>query len=162
MDLSRGFPDICYDPTVITGPKTFHLQRLSIFFGLMAPCQSRRQPGVPPTPTAEIFLPTKAQARYPDHICNFSQPDDNWSFWQVSAYLSLPSGSPFSGDNGPGFRGHHPAKNLQTKVVVCIKSAKKILFEWNLCYPAFQKKGGLENSIALLSITGHKLTSIDC
>jgi hypothetical protein len=34
--------DTFYDPTVITGPKTFHLQSISILLGLKDACHSRR------------------------------------------------------------------------------------------------------------------------
>jgi hypothetical protein len=34
--------DNCYDPKLITGPKTFHIQNISILFDLIAPCLSRR------------------------------------------------------------------------------------------------------------------------
>jgi len=34
--------DHCYDPKLMTGPKTFHIQTISMFLGLMAPCHSRR------------------------------------------------------------------------------------------------------------------------
>jgi len=31
----------CYDPTLITEPKTFHIQRISSLLGLKASCHSR-------------------------------------------------------------------------------------------------------------------------
>ena len=33
----------------------------------------------------------------------------------------------------------HPSQHLRTKGVICSKSAKKIHFEGNLCYPGFHK-----------------------
>jgi hypothetical protein len=38
----RACEDTCYDPTVITGPKSFHIQKISTHFDLMGPCHSCR------------------------------------------------------------------------------------------------------------------------
>jgi len=37
-----GSVDSCYDPTVITEPKTFHIQSISTLLGLKDSCHSRR------------------------------------------------------------------------------------------------------------------------
>jgi hypothetical protein len=39
---SRGGDNCFYDPTLITEPKTFHLQYIPILFGLKDSCHARR------------------------------------------------------------------------------------------------------------------------
>jgi hypothetical protein len=74
---------ICYDPIVIIEPKTFHNHEISIPFGLMDYCHSRRLRGVPLSPTSEIFLPTDVGARYEDQTWHFSGIGDNCRTWQA-------------------------------------------------------------------------------
>jgi hypothetical protein len=45
----------CPDPKLITEPKTFQNQGISILFGLKNACHFPRQPTVPLSPTSEIF-----------------------------------------------------------------------------------------------------------
>jgi hypothetical protein len=59
----RVIVSFCYDPTVITGPKTFASQRLSTLFDLKDFCKSQRSSGFSLPPPSEIFLPTDARAR---------------------------------------------------------------------------------------------------
>jgi hypothetical protein len=42
MRVQSGCVAICYDPTLITESKSFHIQTISTLFNLMAPCHFRR------------------------------------------------------------------------------------------------------------------------
>jgi hypothetical protein len=55
--------DFCYDPILITEPKTFHNKGMATLLGLKDPCHSRRRSGVPLSPAPEIILPTDTRAR---------------------------------------------------------------------------------------------------
>jgi len=67
----------CPDPILITEPKTFAIQSISILFDLRDSCRFLRLPDLLQSLAAEIFLPTDARARYLDNIWTLSGEGDN-------------------------------------------------------------------------------------
>ena len=61
----------CYDPILITEPKSPPIQSISILLDLKNSCRFLRLPNLLQSLAAEIILPTKARARYGDHIFNY-------------------------------------------------------------------------------------------
>jgi hypothetical protein len=95
----------CYDPTVITGPKTLYIQTISTLFSLMTPFLSHRYPDILQTWAPEIFLPTTALGGYRDHICSFCWTVISEVVGKVSTILTFKSAtkgqhhSPIVGDD---------------------------------------------------------------
>jgi hypothetical protein len=76
-------PAHCYDPTLITKPKTFYIQSISALFDLMAPALAVGNLASFKRRNLKSFPPTKALGRYEDIICSFLWLGDNWRVWQV-------------------------------------------------------------------------------
>jgi hypothetical protein len=61
----------CPDPKLITEPKTFHIQSISIPFDLRDSCRFLRLPDLLQSLAPAIILPTNAPGGYGDHIFNY-------------------------------------------------------------------------------------------
>jgi hypothetical protein len=79
----------CYDPTVINGPKSPPIQTISTLFDLKDSCRFLRLPDLLQSLEAEVILPTKALARYGDHIRYFWGFGDKTLVWQGSHYFFI-------------------------------------------------------------------------